>query len=81
MDENEEFREAYETGGKEATRAVRTNIKQREPRTIPRCPTCGSTRIVRYSPEKKVLKIGAFGVFGLGDAHKISSCQDCGYKW
>jgi len=46
-----------------------------------RCPTCGSNRIQRFSPGGKVAKIAAFGVFGLGDVHKIFKCLNCGYKW
>ena len=46
-----------------------------------RCPTCGSNNIQRISPGGKATKIVAFGVFGLGDVHKIFRCLNCGYKW
>jgi len=46
-----------------------------------KCPTCGSNNLQRFSPGNKVVKIAAFGVFGLGDVHKIFRCLNCGYKW
>jgi len=45
------------------------------------CPTCGSTRVERFSRTWKVTKIASVGVFGLGNVHKIFKCKDCGYKW
>ena len=47
----------------------------------PRCPTCGSSHIARFSKGVKVTKIASFGVLGLGNVHKTFKCKDCGYKW
>jgi predicted RNA-binding Zn-ribbon protein involved in translation (DUF1610 family) len=48
---------------------------------VPRCPSCGSTNIARFSRAWKVTKIASVGVFGLGNVHKIFQCHNCGYKW
>lgn len=45
------------------------------------CPTCGSTRVDRFSRTWKVTKVATVGVFGLGNVHKIFKCRNCGYKW
>lgn len=73
------IREAYRTGGAAAAKALRAELTTRV--ETPRCPTCGSERIQRFSPGTKVLKVASFGVFGLGDVHKIFKCLNCGYKW
>lgn len=47
---------------------------------VPKCPTCGSTRIQKISTSKKMM--GAFG-FGLlsKTAKSQFECGNCGYKW
>jgi predicted RNA-binding Zn-ribbon protein involved in translation (DUF1610 family) len=47
----------------------------------PRCPTCGSEQLMRFSGGVKVAKIASFGVLGLGNVHKTFKCKNCGYKW
>jgi len=57
--------------------------KMKKPGISPdaKCPTCGSNNMQRISPGGKTAKVFAFGVFGLGDVHKIFRCLNCGYKW
>lgn len=83
QEDHEKIREAYRAGGKEAGRAMRAELKgpKGEHGGTPKCPTCGSERILRIKPGDKAAKIMAFGIFGLGDVHKIFRCTDCGYKW
>ena len=45
------------------------------------CPTCGSHNVGRFSRTWKVTKIASFGIFGLGNVHKIFKCHNCGFKW
>lgn len=55
------------------------NTRYVKPKRV--CPTCGSTRVDRFSRTWKVTKVATVGVFGLGNVHKIFKCKDCGYKW
>lgn len=45
-----------------------------------RCPTCGSSRMIKsslgYGVSKKRTIVGPFENF-----HKMFRCEDCGYKW
>jgi predicted RNA-binding Zn-ribbon protein involved in translation (DUF1610 family) len=53
-------------------RAVASKIK---------CPTCGSSEIMRITGVDKVATAALVGVFALGRISKSFQCQNCGYKW
>lgn len=47
---------------------------------IPKCPTCGSTKIKKISATSKVFGAAMFGLFSR-TARSQFCCEDCGYKW
>lgn len=47
----------------------------------PKCPICGSMNLTKISTAKKVVKIAAFGIFGMGDNGKTWKCNNCGSKF
>lgn len=49
-------------------------------KSIPKCPTCGSTKIKRISASSKVGNIMLFGLFG-NKRKKQFHCNDCKYEW
>lgn len=55
-----------------------------EPQTInipiPKCPTCGSTKVEKISTAKKVVGFAMVGVFS-SNLGKTMHCKQCGYKW
>lgn len=48
---------------------------------IPKCPICQSTNLSKITATKKVMKIAAFGIFGMGDNGKTWKCDSCGSKF
>lgn len=48
---------------------------------IPKCPICQSTNLSKICTTKKVAKIVAFGIFGMGDNGKTWKCNNCGSKF
>lgn len=47
---------------------------------IPKCPTCGSTRIKKLSMTRRVVSVGMLGMASRS-AMKTFACKNCGYKW
>ena len=47
---------------------------------IPKCPTCGSTRIEKISTASKAVGFAMVGVFS-SNFGKTMHCLQCGYKW
>ena len=47
---------------------------------IPKCPTCGSTRIEKISTASKAVGFAMVGVFS-SNFGKTMRCLQCGYKW
>ena len=45
---------------------------------IPKCPICGSQSLSKIKTTTKVVKIMAFGIFGMGDNGRTWKCNDCG---
>lgn len=47
---------------------------------VPKCPTCGSTNIVKIGIANRVMSIGLFGLASnkIGKTYK---CENCGYTW
>ena len=63
----------------------KTQIKQQkstkiEEKSIPKCPTCGSTNIQKISGTKRWLSTGLFGLAS-SDIGKNMCCKNCGHKW
>lgn len=47
---------------------------------VPKCPTCGSTNIVKISGAERALNAAAFGL--LGNRRKYHwHCNNCKYEW
>lgn len=51
-----------------------------EPR-LPHCPFCSSTDLTKISGLGKVLKVWAFGLYGMDDTGKTYKCNNCGGKF
>ena len=51
-----------------------------EEKSIPKCPTCGSTNIQKISGTKRWLSTGLFGLAS-SDIGKNMYCKNCGHKW
>lgn len=56
------------------------NCKQPTQSNVPRCPTCGSTKIKRISALNRAAHGYAFGLFSK-TARSQFCCQNCNYKW
>lgn len=57
------------------------NAVARELLNKPKCPICGSTNLSKITATKKVMKIAAFGIFGMGDNGKTWKCNNCDSKF
>ena len=51
-----------------------------EEKSVPKCPTCGSTNIQKISGTKRWLSTGLFGLAS-SDIGKNMCCKNCGHKW
>lgn len=51
-----------------------------EPKSIPKCPTCGSTKVKAISGTKRWLTVGLFGLAS-SNVGKTMECLSCKYKW
>lgn len=47
---------------------------------VPKCPTCGSTKVHPISSGKKALGFLTVGIFS-SNFGKTMHCKNCGYKW
>lgn len=47
---------------------------------VPRCPTCGSTKIHKLSAATRGVSLGLFGLASK-TARSQFVCENCGYKW
>lgn len=47
----------------------------------PHCPICNSTNLSKITTTHKVVKIAAFGIFGMGDNGKTWKCNNCGSRF
>lgn len=47
---------------------------------VPKCPTCGSTKIKKISMTRRVASAEILGIASRS-AMKSFSCKNCGYKW
>lgn len=49
-------------------------------KNVPKCPTCGSTKIEKIGTLERGVSVAAFGLFS-GKLGKTKKCNHCGYKW
>lgn len=77
---SEELKQYWENQAKEKEQAE-LNAKIQANINIPKCPICQSTNLSKITATKKVMKIAAFGIFGLGDNGKTWKCNNCGSKF
>ena len=64
-----------------AQQIARANAEARELLNKPKCPICNSTNLSKITATKKIVKIAAFGIFGMGDNGKTWKCNNCGSKF
>lgn len=50
------------------------------PRSVPKCPTCGSTNIKRISGTERAASVFGLGLFSK-KINKSFKCENCGYTW
>lgn len=86
-----QFPEIYEFNQQESDRyyaELQHNARQRQleqqriekQQNIPKCPTCGSTKVHPISAGKKVVGFLAVGVFSKNFG-KSYECDNCKYRW
>lgn len=49
-------------------------------KTIPKCPTCGSTNISKISAGERIISVGVLGL-GSNKINKSYKCNNCKYTW
>lgn len=57
-----------------------TGEQKKEETNVPKCPTCGSTKIRKISGTKKAASILGFGILS-NNIGKTYECLNCKYKW
>lgn len=77
QEKEQEQRERQQREREQKAKAVETAMN---PLPIPKCPTCGSTRLKKISAAKRGLHAWAFGIFSK-TAFSQFECEDCGYKF
>lgn len=68
----------YKQKNAEVLNAMKQNMNQNK--NIPKCPTCGSTKIEKISASAKLGGAMMFGVLSK-TAKSQFKCKSCGYKW
>lgn len=69
--------ESSKSGMKQLDIFIEDKIKDKN---IPKCPTCGSSKIKTISIARKAAGAWAFGILSK-TARSQFQCQNCGYKW
>lgn len=72
----EELGEQLSTQQKAHNQAVAKELLNK-----PKCPICGSKNLSKIKTIEKVMKIAAFGIYGMGDNGKTYKCNNCGSKF
>lgn len=57
-----------------------TGGQKKEETNVPKCPTCGSTKIRKISGTKRAASILGFGILS-NNIGKTYECLNCKYKW
>jgi len=60
---------------------IRNNQIAQDLLNKPKCPICNSTNLAKITATKKIAKMAAFGIFGMGDNGKTWKCKNCGSKF
>lgn len=60
---------------------IKANAVAQELLNKPHCPICNSTNLSKITTTHKVVKIAAFGIFGMGDNGKTWKCNNCGSRF
>lgn len=55
-------------------------VQVKQESNVPKCPTCGSTKIKKISGTKKAASIIGFGILS-NNIGKTYECLNCKYKW
>lgn len=55
-------------------------VEQPTPQNIPKCPTCGSTKVHPISAGKKAIGFAMVGIFSKNFG-KSYECDNCKYRW
>ena len=55
-------------------------VEHPTPQNIPKCPTCGSTKVHPISAGKKAIGFAMVGIFSKNFG-KSYECDDCKYRW
>lgn len=63
------------------TNLAQQKVEEQKADNSPHCPVCNSTSLSKITTTKKVTKIAAFGIFGMGDNGKTWKCNNCGSKF
>lgn len=78
---NNQFSEEMYNARIEHSRSNTHASKQKKEETnIPKCPTCGSTKIRKISGTKRTASILSFGILS-NNIGKTYECLNCKYKW
>lgn len=72
-----EKRKLLEQQAKNLARMQKEKDKQN---CIPKCPTCGSTNVVKISLGKKAVGGALVGLYS-SDIRNTMHCKNCGAKW
>jgi putative sterol carrier protein len=56
-------------------------IPTRVESNAPKCPTCGSANVQKFSATSKVGKAVLFEIFAAGAISKTFKCNNCGHQW
>lgn len=59
---------------------LNTQPSQPTPQNVPKCPTCGSTKVHPISAGKKAIGFAMVGIFSKNFG-KSYECDDCKYRW
>ena len=74
--DKEKYKERLKEEEKNRNRVINTSQQC----NLPKCPTCGSTRISKISATSKVVGASLFGLFSKTATSQFK-CNNCGYKW
>lgn len=56
-------------------------INKDKQKNIPKCPTCGSTKLSKIPTASKAGSVALFGVFAVGKVSKQWKCSNCGSEF
>lgn len=72
--------EAYNARIEHSRSNTHASKQKKEETNVPKCPTCGSTKIRKISGTKRAASILGFGILS-NNIGKTYECLNCKYKW